>query len=74
MPPVGFQPKISVLEQAKTVHALDHIANVIGRTIFYMCHIYMLNQSRETDSLSFIQNMGWTEILLAWGPKYWPVQ
>jgi hypothetical protein len=27
---VGFEPKIPVLERAKTVHALDHAATVIG--------------------------------------------
>jgi hypothetical protein len=31
MPLVGFEPKISVLERAKTVRALDHAATAIGR-------------------------------------------
>jgi hypothetical protein len=26
MPPVGFEPMISVLKQVKTVHALDRVA------------------------------------------------
>jgi hypothetical protein len=30
MPRVGFEPTIPVLEQAKTVHALDRAATVIG--------------------------------------------
>jgi hypothetical protein len=30
MPPVGFEPKISVLERAKTVRALDRAATAIG--------------------------------------------
>jgi hypothetical protein len=30
MPPVGFKPMISVLERAKTVHALDRMATAIG--------------------------------------------
>jgi hypothetical protein len=30
MPPVGYEPTISVLEEAKTVHALDRTATVIG--------------------------------------------
>jgi hypothetical protein len=30
MPPVGFEPMISVLERVKTVHALGHVATVIG--------------------------------------------
>jgi hypothetical protein len=29
MPPVGFDPTIPVLEQAKTVHALDRATTVI---------------------------------------------
>jgi hypothetical protein len=31
---VGFEPKIPVIERAKTVHALDRAANVIGKFIF----------------------------------------
>jgi hypothetical protein len=30
MLPVGFEPTISVLERAKTLHALDREAAVIG--------------------------------------------
>jgi hypothetical protein len=30
MPRVGFKPTISVFERAKTVHALDSAATVIG--------------------------------------------
>jgi hypothetical protein len=30
MPRVGIKPKFPVFEPAKTVHALDHAANVIG--------------------------------------------
>jgi hypothetical protein len=30
MPRVGFEPKIPVFERAKTVHALDRAATVIG--------------------------------------------
>jgi hypothetical protein len=30
MPRVGFEPKIPVFERAKTVHALDRAASVIG--------------------------------------------
>jgi hypothetical protein len=29
MPPDGFEPMISVLERAKTIHALDRVATVI---------------------------------------------
>jgi hypothetical protein len=30
MPRVGFEPTISVFEQAKTVHAFDRVVTVIG--------------------------------------------
>jgi hypothetical protein len=30
---VGFEPMISTFEWAKTVHALDHMATVIGSNI-----------------------------------------
>jgi hypothetical protein len=32
MPRVGFEPTIPVFERAKTVHALDRAATVIGET------------------------------------------
>jgi hypothetical protein len=31
MPRVGFEPTIPVFERAKTNHALDHAATVIGK-------------------------------------------
>jgi hypothetical protein len=34
MPRVGFEPTIPVFEWAKTVHALDLVATVIGRILF----------------------------------------
>jgi hypothetical protein len=33
---VGFEPTISVFEWAKTIHALDRAANVIGSFITYI--------------------------------------
>jgi hypothetical protein len=36
MSPVEFEPTISVLELAKTVHALDHAATVTGKLIHYV--------------------------------------
>jgi hypothetical protein len=35
MPRVGFEPKIPVFERAKTVHASDRKATVIGDTFNY---------------------------------------
>jgi hypothetical protein len=34
IPWVGFEPTIPVFERAKTSHALDHAATVIGRVLF----------------------------------------
>jgi hypothetical protein len=43
MSPVGFEPTMSVLERAKTVHASDRAATVIGysniRKPKYSCHM-----------------------------------
>jgi hypothetical protein len=35
MPQVGFEPTVQVFERAKTVHALDRAATVIGHIIIY---------------------------------------
>jgi hypothetical protein len=39
MPLVGYKPTIPVFEQAKTFHALDHAATVIG----YSSHLHFNN-------------------------------
>jgi hypothetical protein len=36
MPQVGFEPTTPVLERAKTVHALDSAATVIGGAHIYV--------------------------------------
>jgi hypothetical protein len=36
MPYVGFEPTIPVFERAKTVHALDGAATVIGKVSTYL--------------------------------------
>jgi hypothetical protein len=43
MPPVGFEPMISVLEKAKTVHALDRVAAVIATLLVPLPIITRLN-------------------------------
>jgi hypothetical protein len=35
MPQVGFEPTIPVFDRAKTVHALGHVAAVIGGNYRY---------------------------------------
>jgi hypothetical protein len=39
MPRVGFEPTIAVFERAKTVHALDSAATVIGENIIHTTQI-----------------------------------
>jgi hypothetical protein len=34
---MGFKPRISVLERAKTVHAVDRASTVIGLELHYLC-------------------------------------
>jgi hypothetical protein len=36
MPRVGFEPKISAFEQAKTVHALDRAPTVVVLRVFFI--------------------------------------
>jgi hypothetical protein len=38
MPRVEFEPTTPVFERAKTVHALDRAATVIGHETFYIMH------------------------------------
>jgi hypothetical protein len=40
MPRLGFQPTIPVFERAKTVHALDRAAIVIGSLDFILRNLY----------------------------------
>jgi hypothetical protein len=48
MPPVGFEPTISVLEQAKTVRALNRAATAIG--ILYFDDISLADKPVNTGS------------------------
>jgi hypothetical protein len=34
MPPVGFEPKITAFERAKTVHASDCVTTVVGSEVY----------------------------------------
>jgi hypothetical protein len=40
MPQFGFKPTIPAIEWAKTIHALECAANVIGNTLPYMLNIF----------------------------------
>jgi hypothetical protein len=39
MPRVGFDPTIAVFKRAKTVHALDRAATVMGKECLYQLKI-----------------------------------
>jgi hypothetical protein len=51
MPEVGFQLTISVFEGAKTVHALDEAATVIGGDISLLGEILYRNVIRVSYNL-----------------------
>jgi hypothetical protein len=42
MPEVGFEPKITASERAKTVHALDRSATVTGSELIFSVFVDML--------------------------------
>jgi hypothetical protein len=42
MPPVEFEPTIPVIEGAKTVHALDSAATVIGKEIIITIKLWYI--------------------------------
>jgi hypothetical protein len=52
MPRVGFEPTIPVFERAKTVHALDRAATVIG---FLMLHYTIY--SRDTNPQTQVEDL-----------------
>jgi hypothetical protein len=52
MPQVGFEPMIPVFGRAKTVHALDRAATVIGsrQKYIYTKYVYHTSHTRATYS------------------------
>jgi hypothetical protein len=53
MPRVGFEPTIPVFERAKTVHALDRSATVVGGFCTYK-YINMINVvGYDCDSINY---------------------
>jgi hypothetical protein len=66
---MGFEPTIPVFERAKTVHALDRAAAVIGCSINYMIKfsyivlsvipsVMLATVYRDTDKVTFRGNIG----------------
>jgi hypothetical protein len=70
---VGFEPTIPVFERAKTVHALERAATVIGTVAkfvlhtvhyrWYIRHLYM--EFRKQDKISSSDVRG-KEMLFSW--------
>jgi hypothetical protein len=52
MPPVGFEPTTPVLERAKTVHALDWAATVIGYNYIYI-YIYIYTVAKTVSRSTY---------------------
>jgi hypothetical protein len=50
---VGFELTIPVFERAKTVHASDRAATLIGKFQYCSCKIFSKKMSLEPTSLSF---------------------
>jgi hypothetical protein len=49
---VGFETRTSVLERAKTVHALDRAATVIGKYLFIPHRKYMSFKHHSVNSVT----------------------
>jgi hypothetical protein len=60
MPRVGFEPTVPSLERAKTVHALDRAATVIGDFNLYWCQIWLFRYRKVATA----QNTRLTSLLL----------
>jgi hypothetical protein len=83
MPRVGFEPMIAAFERAKTVHALDHTATVIGNTtephLKPVCTVALLgfslkfgeNLASEFQGLFVITDSRYAgyRIRVRWGPE-----
>jgi hypothetical protein len=53
MPWVGFEPTIPALVRAKTIHALDHVATVIGCA---------MSLKRHCSNLRFVMELRWVDM------------
>jgi hypothetical protein len=54
MPRMGFEPTIPVFERAKSVHALDREATVIGQNVFTK---YKSSVTRLVAFLDFVPSL-----------------
>jgi hypothetical protein len=56
IPRVGFKPRIPVFDQAKTVHALDRSATVIGKPFQFIVHKITVRQQQCLELLTLSLN------------------
>jgi hypothetical protein len=60
MPQVGFEPMIPVFELAKTVHAFDRAATVIGRSGFIVAEFYASKPyENKSDMFNHLKHNGY---------------
>jgi hypothetical protein len=59
MPPVGFGPKISALERAKIVRALDRAATVIGKLSQHYLHLLAMKAMKQKLVQQISTTMRW---------------
>jgi hypothetical protein len=60
MPQVGFEPTIPVIERAKTVHALDRAATVIGGSLHLVnvnSQFYFISCFTHTYGQKFLRKL-----------------
>jgi hypothetical protein len=62
MPPMGFEPTIPVFERAKTVHALDHAATVIGIETCISCKYILSPIKSSKNQTKFTTKRKWIKI------------
>jgi hypothetical protein len=63
MPQVGFEPTITAFERAKTVHALDRAATVIGTL---RCGLLTIN---EQETTYFVSTLKTSFFVVCWQPS-----
>jgi hypothetical protein len=71
MPWVGFESTIPVFARAKTVHASDSAATVIGDSVawsyFWRCHYYVQRMSHKMLYKYIVTYMVTSLIIVTWG-------
>jgi hypothetical protein len=55
---VRFEPTTILFERAKTVHALDRVATVIGKLLYILTSIRPPSKKEVTNGLCFMHSYG----------------